>query len=559
MTHLAFFLAVVAASLLWSAAMTAAATRVQRPWLQQLLIVLAVIAPALALLPWLAVSFMLAFFGKLHVNWFGPVLTALLSAVIGGMWIVRSGLRLTADSLAIPTAAQWPLVGLVAAFLLAKGAAAGTLLTLDSGITSRAPEMKAEAVELLQANLPPVVTDTANAAPLYQGAFAALDADPVAGAPDSPLGTSSTVDVQDPGVADLVARHAETLSLLREAASREVCRFSRDWTRPSLDMLLPEMQSMRQAARLMQLAARRKATTGDIAGALDDVILLHRMGQHAAAEPILISGLVGVAIDTMALQTLAQVLPKLDASDLDRLDASTIRDLVHIVPSFKRHFFGEEAFGTMMFASLCDGGSAMDSFDLLASIGGSSGPAPGLWRAPLKPLIGTLFRVFLLPEDFRAYQSTLRAYQQLVALPKSFFDSTREAKAIEDSLNTDRRGIVTSLLAPALSSCIRSGVRSQALHRAAAVAVAATRHRIEQGSLPESLDDLVPVFLPLSPADPFAANAPLRLTQTDGGLVIYSVGPDGEDAGGPVAPGTETGAANDDVGLRLPQSASRAQ
>ena len=40
MTHLAFFIAVVAASLLWSAAMTAAATRVQRPWLQQLLIAL---------------------------------------------------------------------------------------------------------------------------------------------------------------------------------------------------------------------------------------------------------------------------------------------------------------------------------------------------------------------------------------------------------------------------------------------------------------------------------------------------------------------------------------
>ena len=558
MTHLAFFIAVVAASLVWSATMTAAATRVQRPWLQQLLIALAVIAPALALLPWLAVSFMLAFFGKLQVNWFGPVLTALLSAVIGGMWIVRAGLRPTDDGLAIPTAARWPLVGLVAAFLLAKGAAAGTLLTLDSGITGRAPGMKAEAVELLQANLPPVVSDTANAAPLYQAAFAALDADPVAGAPDSPLGTSSTVDAQDAAVADLVARHSETLSLLREAAGRDVCRFTRDWTRPSLDMLIPEMQSVRQAARLVQLAARRKATTGDIAGALDDVNLLHRMGQHAAAEPILISGLVGVAIDTMAIDTLAQVLPKLDASDLDRLDAPTIRDLVHMVPSFKRHFFGEEAFGTMMFASLGDGASPMNSLALMSMMG-ASGPAPTIWSTPLEPLIGMLYRVFMLPEDFLAYRSTLRDYQKLLAVQKSFSDSTREAKAIEDSLNTDRRGILTSLLAPALSSCIRNGVRSQALHRAVAVAVAATRHRIEKGSLPESLDDIVPAFLPFSPADPFADNAPLRLTQTDSGLVIYSVGPDGENDGGPVAPGTEPAAGNDDVGLRLPQSAARTQ
>ena len=91
------------------------------------------------------------------------------------------------------------------------------------------------------------------------------------------------------------------------------------------------------------------------------------------------------------------------------------------------------------------------------------------------------------------------------------------------------------------------------------IGLAATRHRIEKGNLPESLDDLVPAFLPFSPADPFVADAPLRLKQTEGGLVIYSVGPDGENDGGPVAPGTEPAAGNDDVGLRLAQSASRTQ
>lgn len=558
MTHLAFFIAVVAASLLWSAAMTAAATRVRRPWLQRLLVALAVFAPALALLPWLAGSFMLAFTAKVRGNWFGPVLTAFLSAVIGGMIIVRRGLRPTVDEPATPPAARWPLVGIVAAFLMAKAVAGGTLFTLDSGITARAFAMKAEAVELIQANLPPVVTDTANAVPLYQAAFTILEADRLLVGKDSPLSMSSTVDVQDAAVDDLVARHSATLSLLDGAASHDVCRFTRDWTRPSLDMILPEMQSMRQAARLMQLAARRKVATGDVAGALDDVTIIHRMSQHAAAEPILVSGLVGLAIDTVALDTLAQVLPDIGPSDLDRLDDDSIRDLVHVVPSFKRHFFGEEAFGMMLFASLCDGGSALDSFDLLPLIGSSS-PTPTLWRTPLKPLFSLLFRVFLLPEDIAAYRSTLRAYQRLLAQPKSFAEITREAKAIEDALNTDRRGVVTSLLAPALSSCIRSGVRSQALHRAAAVAVAATRFRTVEGSLPDSLEDLVPTYLPLAPADPFAADASLQLKQTDSGLVIYSVGPDGEDDGGPASPGTEPAAGNDDVGLRLRQSAARTQ
>ena len=48
MTHLAFFMAVVAAALLWSAALTAAAVRTRRPWLQRVLITLAVVAVEVA-------------------------------------------------------------------------------------------------------------------------------------------------------------------------------------------------------------------------------------------------------------------------------------------------------------------------------------------------------------------------------------------------------------------------------------------------------------------------------------------------------------------------------
>ncbi len=558
MIHLAFFIAVVAAALFWSATMTAAAARVQRPWLQRLLITLAVIAPVLALLPWLALSFMLAFAAELQVNWFGPVLTAFLSALIGGAWISRVGIRPGADGLATRPAARWPLVGLVAAFLIAKVVAGGTLLTLDSGITARAAGMKAEAAELIRSNLPPLVTDAANAALLYRAAFSALEGDPAAVDQDSPLRDSSTVDVQNSAVADLLARHRETISLLHAASRREVCRFPRDWTRPSLDMTLPEIQSIRQASRLVQLAARRSASTGDVAGALDALTVLHRLSQHAAAEPILISGLVGLAIDTMALDTLVQVLPKLTPSDLARLDDPAIRDLVHMVPSFERHFFGEEAFGEMFFASFCDGLSALDSIVLLAGME-SSAPSLGLFSGPLILATDPMYRVFFLPEDLRSYRATLRAYQQLLTLPKPYSERIGEAKAIEDRLNISRRGIVTRLLAPALSGCIRSSVRSQALHRAAAVAVAATRHRIEKGSLPGAFDDLVPAFLPLEPADPFAGNEQLLLKQTDGALLIYSVGPDGNDDGGPMPPGTDPAAGSDDVGLRLPQSSPRTQ
>lgn len=549
MAHLAFFLGVLAASLAWSAALTAAAARARRPWLRRLLVALAVLAPPLALLPWLATTCLLAFAAKLQVNWFGPVLTVFLSAVIGGLWIVLAGLRPGDEATAAP-ALRWPLVGLCAAVLLAKAVAGGVLLSLDGTIVAQAPAIRSEATELMKANLPPVVTDTANAASLYEPAFAALEADPLAKGQDSLLGKAATADVRDDAVVDLLNRHAQTLSLIRAAASRDICRFARDWTRPSIDMLLPEMSSIRQAARLVQLSARRSAATGNVAEAFGDTVVLWRMGRHAAAEPILVSGLVGTAIDTMALETLAEVLPTLAPADRPRLDDPAIRDVVHVAPSFKRHFFGEEAFGTMVFATFCDGTASVDALAGLSS-GGASGTPPGIFGSPLKPLLSSMHRAFLLPEDLNAYRSTMHAYQQLLVQSKAFTDTSSEAKAIEERLTTNRRGILTSLLAPALSACVRAGVQARARHEAAAVAVAATRHRIEKGRLPESAQELVPAVVPAMPVDPFSADAPLRIIRSDDALVIYSVGPNGEDEGGPSPPGVEKAQTNDDVGLRL--------
>jgi hypothetical protein len=66
----------------------------------------------------------------------------------------------------------------------------------------------------------------------------------------------------------------------------------------------------------------------------------------------------------------------------------------------------------------------------------------------------------------------------------------------------------------------------------------------------------VPDYLPAFPLDPFTTDAPLRTKRTDDGwLIVYSVGPNGEDDGGPPPRGTQRPQENDDVGLRLKVSA----
>lgn len=555
MGHFLFFVFVVAACLLWSAACTAAAARTQRPWLCRLLVAAAVIAAPVALTPWLIATAVLAFgglaFGKpFPVNWFGPTLTIFLSALIGGAWIARAGLApahagpLRDGAEAVPPAAHWPVIGLAALFLMAKAVAGGTLLFIDNAVAAHAPYLRLEAAQLMQTNLPPSVPDSQNAATLYQQAFDALAADATTSQPDGPLASATTIDPADPAVLGLLGRHAATLETIRRAADRDTCRFQRDWTRPSFDILVPELSALRTAGRLLALESRREAAEGDVTDALRDVARMHRMGRHAAGEPMLIAKLVGIAIDTTAFETLSQVLPKLRAADRAALDAPELRDLLANPQPNARHFFGEEALGLSAFAGVADGDTTLT--EVFAMTDGPKRP----FLSRLLPL-SLLYRVFFLEADLAGYRSIMKRYEQLAADAGPYAAIKERSKAIEAELRDSNPGMLSSLVVPALGGVLRAQAQSVVRHRAAAVLVAATKQRLDTGVVPETLDDVAAEPPPPGNRDPFQADKPLLMKRSDDRIVVYSVGPDGEDDGGPVAPGVQKVEGNDDVGLRM--------
>jgi len=351
-------------------------------------------------------------------------------------------------------------------------------------------------------------------------------------------------------VTDLLTRTREPLDLISRAADRDACIFPRNWTRPSIDMLLPELQSLRQAGQLLGLAARREAADGDAAAAIRDIARIQRMGRHASSEPILISSLVGIALDRIALSTLADVLPQLRKADLPVLDMPEVADLVGATPSLAKHFYGEEAFGLSVFADIADGRMDIRSLDpVLAS--GPAEPATGpLARLVSAPLL-SLFRSFFVTDDIAAYRTIMKRYQSLVASPPTWPELKKRSEEIEKDLTSANRGLTTSLMTPALTTVLRSRVQSLAQHEAAATLVAATRQRLASGSLPATLAELVPGQLPAVPRDPFTPDKPLLLRRTDADWTVYSVGPDGEDDGRPVPANAENPGGNDDIGLPM--------
>jgi hypothetical protein len=544
-----FFIVVVVACLLWTATFIAAAARAERPWLRWLLAAVGWLVPPLGLVPVVALTAVLALI-NLETNWFAHTLTVLIAASVGGLGIAVAGLsRQPAGGSRV--AAAWPVAGLIAMFVMAKAVAFGTLLLIDSGVAAQGRALRVEAARIMAAALPPAPAADDDAAPLYGRVFAAVEADTTLHEQQSPAANPLDADPGSAQVAAIVARHASTIDLLRRAADKPGCRFDRDWSRPAIDMPVPEMQSMRRAARLLALAARKAAAAGDGAAALADVVRMHRLGVHAASEPILVSSLVGQALDTLAIDVLADVLPRLEVEDLHLLDQAPVRDFLATPVTHQRAFRGEEAFGLATLADLADCRSGRSTLDGVRAL---SEAAP--FESSADALLSLLYRVFLLPADVAGYRAILARYQAIAGSTAgpggaSFADVRTEADAIEESLRRGRAGIVTAIMTPALTGVVQAQLKGRARHAAAEVLVAVTRCRLTRGTLPAAV---VPDVLPALPRDPFTADRPLLATRDGGELVVYSVGADGGDDGGPTARGDEPAAhrqANDDVGLRM--------
>ena len=558
MGYLAFFLILSAACLLWSAACTAAAARSDRRRLRSLLLVVGLALPVLALLPWLWASGWLAFDARIRPNWFGPVLTVVLSTLVGGLLIAIGGLGKPAGTTTV-RAAQWPVIGLFGLAILAKAVSFGTLLILDNAVAAEARAMRVEAAAVMQAALPPAVADAENAAILHAQAAAALAAAPDLTAADGPLGQTDP-DVASPAVGALLARHAGLLDTIRRAADMPACRFPRDWTRPSFDMLLAEVQSCRNEGRLLALAARHEAATGKPAAALTDAVRLGRIGRQVGSEPILISHLVGIAIDATALSVVADILPTLTPADAPLLDDPALRDLVVSTPSLVRAINGEEAFGLSIFANFADGRQGIDDMGRLAGDPNVAIlPQEGPFSLLTDPL-SAVWRAFILPADIAGYRRRFEAYRQLVTggvdQSRTWPQTQKQIDGIEAEIRAGPDGFLSRLIAPATDAVLRSQCMAVARHRAAEVLLAATRERLASGTLPASIDALVPARLPSVPRDPFTTDAPLHLKATPEELLIWSVGPDGDDDGGPQKDSEECDTGNDDIGLRMTAAAA---
>lgn len=556
MSIFSFFLVALLTCLLWTAACTAAAVRLKKPLLRRLLLTIGFLAPLLSLLPFVAFTTILAFVAHLEVNWFSSAISIFISTLIGSGLILLRGTQPDGGGWKTVPAANWSPLALFTLFLLTKSVTAGTILFLNQTVAAKAQTLQNEAAILMTTHLPPNLSDLENAEGLYRGASVIFEED------DEFQGflQDTAESSGDPLTLEEIAflnRHAETLEILRQAAARPTCRFIRDYSRPSVDMLLPEIQFFRNAARILSVSARHQVSLGAIPAALRDVISIMNISRHASSEPILISGLVGLAIDSIAIDTLIDVLPFIDADNLALLKRDEIHNFLSTPPSLAKNIYGEEAFGLYVFSIFGTGGFDQWQLGQLASFIMDDLDVPDSIVQQdtfFNPALAA-YRIFLFPQDLTAYQQTMHTYQRVAESSNSYATKQTTLKRIEDDFSSGRpKGFVTALLTPAIGKAIENVEKARMRHTTALVAIAATEFRITHDSLPEKADVLVPKLLPFLPKDVFVDKSRLRYSVKNDGIAIYSVGPNGKDDGGPGPDMGKDQPKNDDVGIFLRQS-----
>jgi hypothetical protein len=319
-----------------------------------------------------------------------------------------------------------------------------------------------------------------------------------------------------------------------------------------MEILLPDLGACRDFARAnaarMRLA-RSAADQSDFVAAYEQS---HGLARLCTTEPIIISNLVGVAISAL---NSAETRKAIMAGELN---PQTLRDLAAAM----------DRQGGLEPMSHAVKGEHLFALDIIQWTHTDDGRGDGRrivsesmtlrsWSG--EPKTRPTTRLVNLAAPF--YPSK----RQMTAKTDEFYEKLGELAGLpfharqQSSWSAD--GFVTTLpwnydilkvVAPALSRATMSSDLSVTELAGLRILVAIEQYRAERGSLPATLDELVPAYLPKLPVDPFAGDgkfryrvlaAPDALKRT---YLLYSVGFNGKDDSGneelaePTTPGQPT-------------------
>jgi hypothetical protein len=318
-------------------------------------------------------------------------------------------------------------------------------------------------------------------------------------------------------------------------------RFPITYSRDMISTVI-NSQDARSGASVLQHEALLLAQEGKSDKAVEATRGIVVSGRSVGDEPLLISLLIRVSCQAIAVNTLERVLALGEPSAGELKKMQELLELEASEQLLVNAMRGERAGEHELMLAMKSGNARLSA--VAGASGGGSAAADLAGATLARGSHGRLLRLMTdhveaakLPPEEQG-----EAFQQLEVRVK-------KAKVEYD--------VVIALLMPAMMKVSEASRRNQAALRCAIGAVAAERYRRDKGRWPATLNDLTGDYLKAVPTDLYDGK-PLRYKRLADGVIVYSVGPDRQDNGGarnrtnPLAKGT-------DYGFRLWDVAARRQ
>lgn len=348
-------------------------------------------------------------------------------------------------------------------------------------------------------------------------------------------GLIPTVDKPGKASADILSAlkpGAEDYNELIAAAQRPEARFPVHYETDNPAMiLLPHLAILRQINDYGVLAGIAELSDRNSELAMQRARVSFKCLQALGEEPLLISGLVRIAVWNRLVQLIWEGAAEglWTAEQLEEMQKQT--QATEFIRHHARLFEGERAFAVNMYDRWCQSPGTLATE--MQDMGDNSPPSPASRILNILRPTG-----FLRMNETLHFQLITRfgeAVKAIETAPGKYqpFDYEILNRGINEITSPVRpwNVIVRSLL-PAVERSVDRALVAEAGRNVVWVGLALERYRTARGAYPPNLEALVPQWIPYIPHDVFAA-APLRYVRdTKGSFRLYSVGMNGQDDGG---------------------------
>jgi len=380
----------------------------------------------------------------------------------------------------------------------------------------------------LQRPLPP---DGQNAGPAYAKLMQLLKDKPL-GLPmyAQPLTASHTyTPEQIAAVRKIYASRPEVWALIHQAADLPQCVFARKW-QDGPGLLFPEYAALREAERLLRTETYLLAVQGKYADAVKNQARGLRIAGHAASDPTLISYLVGVACEALALNGIQDVLTLAGPSAEVAAEVKQATEAMRPELSLRYALSGETAIQQTSFEMLRGTVEQEGLIGLAAAVSQMTDAIPPPKGLEAASAADKRFALNWLDASEAILLNRMRALIAAADLPLA---ARRQAFTMPTDALPAPLSILPNIMLPVFASMADHPARTEA-QEAVLLAGAAIMGAWTKGSG-------FPAALPGTFTDPFTGKPLGYRREGQNGFVVYSAGPDGTFDGGKSGDKTPSG------------------